>query len=89
MPVKIHEQFKLNGHGYSNEELKEVAYSLIKEGVDFEKEIGDFLLDWLSSDSELTVRTSGSTGLPLGIVFTSAIPVRGLNFIKLSKKRNN
>lgn len=67
MKVKIHAQFKLNGHGYSNEELKEVAYSLIKEGVDFEKEIGDFLLDWLSPDSELTVRTSGSTGLPLGI----------------------
>ncbi|MEP0133893.1 MAG: AMP-binding protein [Eudoraea sp.] len=67
MPVKIHEQFKLNGHGYSNEELKEVAYSLIKEGADFEQEIGDFLLDWLSADSELTIRTSGSTGLPLGI----------------------
>ena len=67
MEVKIHAEFKLNGHSYSSEELKEVAYSLIKEGVDFEKEIGDFLLDWLSSDSELTVRTSGSTGLPLGI----------------------
>jgi len=67
MEVEIHPQFKLNGHGYSNEELKEVAYSLIKEGADFEKEIGDFLLDWLSVDSELTVQTSGSTGTPLGI----------------------
>ncbi|WP_297702571.1 AMP-binding protein [uncultured Eudoraea sp.] len=67
MAVKIHEQFKLNGHGYSNEELKEVAYSLIKEGEDFEKEIGDFLLDWLSPDPELTIRTSGSTGTPMGI----------------------
>ncbi len=67
MAIKIHPQFKLNGFGYSKEELKEVAYSLIKEGVDFEKEIGDFLLDWLSADSELTVRTSGSTGMPLGI----------------------
>ena len=67
MAVKIHEKFKLNGYGYSNEELKEVAYSLIKEGEDFEKDIGDFLLDWLSPDLQLTVRTSGSTGIPLGI----------------------
>ncbi|MGB5202613.1 AMP-binding protein [Eudoraea sp.] len=67
MAVKIHEQFKLNGHGYSNEELKEVAYSLIKEGEDYEKDIGDFLLDWLSPDLKLTIRTSGSTGIPLGI----------------------
>ncbi|MGB5361483.1 AMP-binding protein [Eudoraea sp.] len=67
MTVKIHEQFKLNGHQYSSEELKEVAYSLIKEGADFEQEIGDFLLDWLSADSELTIRTSGSTGIPKGI----------------------
>lgn len=67
MEVEIPPQFKLNGHGYSNEELKEVAYSLIKEGEDFEKEIGDFLLDWLSPDSELTVRTSGSTGIPIGV----------------------
>ncbi|MBT8293533.1 MAG: AMP-binding protein [Eudoraea sp.] len=67
MEVEIPPQFKLNGHGYSNEELKEVAYSLIKEGEDFEKEIGDFLLDWLSPDTELTVRTSGSTGIPIGV----------------------
>ncbi|UCD59864.1 MAG: AMP-binding protein [Flavobacteriaceae bacterium] len=67
MEVEIPPQFKLNGHRYSNEELKEVAYSLIKEGEDFEKEIGDFLLDWLSPDSELTVRTSGSTGIPIGV----------------------
>ena len=37
MEVEIPPQFKLNGHRYSNEELKEVAYSLIKEGEDFEK----------------------------------------------------
>lgn len=64
MAFKIHPQFKLNGHTFSNEELKEVSYSLIKEGEDFEKEIGDFILDWLSDDSELTIRTSGSTGVP-------------------------
>ncbi|WP_019669533.1 AMP-binding protein [Eudoraea adriatica] len=67
MEVEIPPQFKLNGYAYSNEELKEVAYSLIKEGVDFEKEIGDFLLDWLSPDPALTVRTSGSTGIPSGV----------------------
>jgi O-succinylbenzoic acid--CoA ligase len=64
MAFKLHPQFKLNGLAFTQEELKEVSYSLIKEGEDFEKEIGDFILDWLSDDAELTIRTSGSTGVP-------------------------
>lgn len=64
MKVSVHPQFKLNGISFSKEELKEVGYSLIKEGVPFEQAIGDFLLDWLNNGSEIMVRTSGSTGLP-------------------------
>ncbi len=64
----IHNHFKLNGISYSRDELKEVAYSLIKEGEAFEKEIGDFLLDWTDDDSTLEVKTSGSTGKPKSIV---------------------
>lgn len=59
---KIHRNFKLNGISYSREELKEVAYSLIKEGEAFEKEIGVLLLDWTDDTPTLEVRTSGSTG---------------------------
>lgn len=61
---KIHDYFRLNGIHYSREELKEVAYSLIKEGETFEKSIGDFLLDWLSENPTVQVQTSGSTGKP-------------------------
>ncbi|SDE74864.1 O-succinylbenzoic acid--CoA ligase [Pricia antarctica] len=65
---KIHSHFKLNGISLSHDELKEVAYSLIKEGETFEKEIGDFLLDWLDDSPTLQVHSSGSTGKPKPIM---------------------
>ena len=64
----IHPQFKLNGVSYGFDELKEVAYSLIKEGEDHEKHIGDFLCDWLNEKSAVEVKTSGSTGTPKTIL---------------------
>ncbi len=62
--VKVHPEFKLNGIHFSENELAEVAYSLIKEGEEFEKSIGDFILDWLSDAEEIAVKTSGSTAAP-------------------------
>ncbi|SDT03029.1 AMP-binding protein [Winogradskyella sediminis] len=61
---KVHNRFKFNGLHFSHEELKEVAYSLIKEGEPFEKVTGNFLIDWLNNKDFLYVTTSGSTGLP-------------------------
>ncbi|MBT8244498.1 MAG: AMP-binding protein [Winogradskyella sp.] len=61
---KIHNRFKFNGDYFSHEELKEVAYSLIKEGQSYEQTTGDFLTDWLNKDDFLYVKTSGSTGQP-------------------------
>lgn len=61
---KIHLKFKLNSNKYSAEELKEVAYSLVKEGAPYEKAMGDFLMDWLDAKDYINVRTSGSTGQP-------------------------
>ena len=61
---KIHLRFKLNNINYTHDELKEVAYSLVKEGVLYERNAGDFLLDWLDDKDYLTVKSSGSTGLP-------------------------
>ncbi|CAM4330987.1 AMP-binding protein [Zobellia nedashkovskayae] len=60
----LHRQFKLNGRSYSKVELKEVAYSLVKEGEEYERAIGDFLIDWLNDKSTIIVHTSGSTGKP-------------------------
>ena len=62
--TKVHVRFKLNDYHYSHEDLMEVAYSFVKEGDDYEKELGEFLLDWLDQHDYIIVRTSGSTGKP-------------------------
>lgn len=61
-PLKLHPSFRLNGHAYTTEQLKELAYDLVKEGAGHEREIGDFLIDWLSASPNVQVHTSGSTG---------------------------
>lgn len=65
---KIHPKFKLNGTSYQFNELKEVAYNLVKEGKSYEKVIGDFLSYWLDNKPTLEVKTSGSTGNPKTII---------------------
>ncbi|GGW32162.1 AMP-binding protein [Arenibacter certesii] len=60
----IHPKFKFNGNHYDYQELLELAYSLVKEGEDYEMAIGDFLLDWLDGSKTVHVSTSGSTGVP-------------------------
>jgi len=60
----VHNQFKLNGFHLTREDLCRVAYSFIKEGEDFEKPVGNFLLDWFDSKSYIEIETSGSTGEP-------------------------
>lgn len=61
---KVHIRFKLNGIHYNHIQLKELAYSYIKEGADFEKAIGAFLGDWLDNKPYIKTKTSGSTGVP-------------------------
>lgn len=62
--INLHPEFQLNGSYYTASELKEHAYTLVKEGEHYETSIGDFLLDWLTTAPTLTVNTSGSTGTP-------------------------
>lgn len=66
--IRLHSKFQLNGSSYTINELKEHAYTLIKEGEPYESSIGDFLLDWLGSASTIEVSTSGSTGSPKSIL---------------------
>lgn len=66
----IHKEFKFQGSHFSPSELNDVAYSLIKEGDEEERKIGDFLMDWLSPHDSLIVRTSGSTGTPKNITLS-------------------
>lgn len=60
----VHKSFKLNGFHLNREDLCRVAYSFIKEGEDFEKPVGNFLLDWFDDKSYIEMQTSGSTGTP-------------------------
>lgn len=62
--TKIHNRFLLNGFYYDFTELKEVAYSFIKEGDTFEQYMGDFLMDWLDQSDTIYLETSGTTALP-------------------------
>jgi O-succinylbenzoic acid--CoA ligase len=60
----VHNRFKLNGFNFDKEDLCRVAYSFIKEGEDFEKPVGNFLLDWFDEKDFIEMHTSGSTGIP-------------------------
>ncbi|MGV9004913.1 AMP-binding protein [Flavobacterium sp.] len=60
----VHNKFKLNGFNLNKDDLCRVAYSFIKEGEEFEKPLGDFLLDWFDSKDYIEMQTSGTTGLP-------------------------
>ncbi len=61
---KVHLKFKLNGVNYNQEDIKEIAYSFIKEGLPYEEAIGDFLIDWLDNKTYIKVKSTGTTGKP-------------------------
>ncbi|OCB78662.1 AMP-binding protein [Flavobacterium crassostreae] len=61
---EVHTSFKLNGLQLDKNELRRVAYSLIKEGDATEKAMGDFILDWFDNKHYIELQTSGTTGAP-------------------------
>lgn len=60
----VHLKFKLDNLNYKYNDLMEVAYSYVKEGLPYQQELGNFLLDWLDKEDHIIVKTSGSTGKP-------------------------
>lgn len=60
----IHNRFKINDFHFDKEALFQLAYSLIKEGQEHEKDLGVFLLDWLDDKETILLTTSGTTGVP-------------------------
>ena len=58
----IHNKFKINGLHLNKSELLQLAYIFIKEGEEYEIEMGKFLLDWFDNLSTITLPTSGTTG---------------------------
>lgn len=79
MKPLLHSNFKLNGEAFTSAEaLNERANYLIENGKDDETAIGKFILEWLDENDFISVKTSGSTGIPKNItlrkkhVFNSA-----------------
>ena len=60
----IHNRFKINNFHFDKEALYQLAYTLIKEGKDYENDLGVFLLDWLDDKETIQLTTSGTTGVP-------------------------
>lgn len=60
----IHNRFKINNFHFDKEALYQLAYTLIKEGEEHEKNLGSFLLDWLDDKETIQLTTSGTTGTP-------------------------
>jgi O-succinylbenzoic acid--CoA ligase len=61
---QLHPNFKWNGISLNKNDLLRLAYDFIKEGEDFEKDTGEFIIDWFNSNSFVSVTTSGTTGAP-------------------------
>ena len=62
--TKIHNRFQLKGYYFSADELKDIGYDFIKEGVPYEVSIGKFIMDWMDKEDHINVKTSGSSGYP-------------------------
>ena len=62
--TNVHIKFKLDNVSYNHEDLMEVAYSYVKEGLPYQQDLGNFLLDWLDEHDYVMAKTSGSTGKP-------------------------
>ena len=60
----IHNRFKINNFHFDKDALYQLAYTLIKEGQEHEKDLGVFLLDWLDDKETIQLTTSGTTGTP-------------------------
>lgn len=89
MVADFNTAFSINGLPIDYADLSEVAYSLVKEGEPFEREIGDFLLDWISESEYILQPTSGSTGPPKEIQLSKKAMVKSAlltgNFLELGE----
>ena len=90
--LKVHNRFKYNGLHYTRDNLKHLASSLIKEGSDFDVQIGAFILDWIDNKSFVVINSSGSTGKPKSIKVLKSHMVNSAiatgNFFKLEPGDN-
>ena len=62
--ARMHPQFRLNGTAYTAETLRAATQKWSKATEDELKELGQFVTDWCSEKTHMTLQTSGSTGKP-------------------------
>ena len=62
--IKVHPNFKWNGVARDKKGLLVLANDFIKEGEEFERITGEFLLDWFDTKKYVTATSSGTTGIP-------------------------
>lgn len=62
--MNIPDSLIINGKRYRADALQEYAADLFRSDEIWHKEIGNFLLHWLSPEPNISVQTSGSTGAP-------------------------
>jgi|UPI0004883640 O-succinylbenzoic acid--CoA ligase len=60
---KVHPNFKWNGIALDYHNLLIAAYDLMKEGEEFERITGEFILEWFNPQKYIIVTTSGTTGV--------------------------
>lgn len=70
--MKVHPQFRLNGKAFTESELRAFAGHSQKSVQEEEKQLGIFLMDWLSDNNAIDLQTSGSTGTPKIITVSKA-----------------
>ncbi len=64
----LHPEFRLNGEFFSSEETLRVRMiDFLESGKDDRIAIGKFILEWLDAKDYISVKTSGSTGIPKNI----------------------
>lgn len=60
----VHNRFKWNGLHLDASDLSQNAIDFIRDGNDYEKDLGEFILEWFDEKPFIEVSTSGTTGTP-------------------------
>lgn len=60
----VHNRFKWNGLHLDALDLTQNAVDFIRDGSDYEKDLGEFILEWFDEKPFIEVTTSGTTGTP-------------------------
>lgn len=65
----LHPNFSIQGRSFNEKDLGIYATSLLLSEKPYLEHLGTFLLEWLSEGDEISVFTSGSTGMPKSLSF--------------------